>query len=82
VYFEFDAFMLLDQCGVNLDDLNSSLHGFIPLICKFGQNLAADKIWGRALGYFSGRGIDREGQRYNSGQVIVPKRQFETQFNP
>jgi hypothetical protein len=36
VYFEFDAFVLLDPCGVNLDDLNISLHGFIPLICKFG----------------------------------------------
>jgi hypothetical protein len=56
VYFEYDVFVLLDPCGVNLDDLNISLHGFIPLICKFGQNLAADKIWGRVLGLLLRRG--------------------------
>jgi hypothetical protein len=68
VYFEFDAFVLLELCGFNLDDLNISLHGFIPLICKFGQNLAADKIWGCALGSLLGR---RGGQGENIKQVII-----------
>jgi hypothetical protein len=53
----------LTPCGVNLDDLNILLHGFIPLICKFGQNLGADKIWGRALGSLLRRGRTGRGER-------------------
>jgi hypothetical protein len=39
-----------------LDDLNISLHGFISLICNFGQNVTTNKIWGRASGSLLGRG--------------------------
>jgi hypothetical protein len=63
VYFEFDAFVLFDPCGVNLDDFKKLWHGFIPLICKFGQTLATDKIWGRVLGSLLGRGRTGGGQR-------------------
>jgi hypothetical protein len=78
VYFEFDAFVLLDPCGVNLDDLNISLHGFIPLICKFGQSGRGQDL-GPCVG-FTAREGGRTGE--DSGQVIVPKRQFGTQFDP
>jgi hypothetical protein len=77
-YFEFDAFVLLDPCGVNLDDLNISLHGFIPLICKFGQSGRGQDL-GPCVGFTAreeggqGRTVDKLlSQKDNLGHNLTP----------
>jgi hypothetical protein len=62
VYFEFDAFMLFDPCGVNLDDLKNLFQGFIPLYMQiWAKSDSGQDLW-PCVGFTAWEGADRGGQ--------------------
>jgi hypothetical protein len=83
VYFEFDAFVLLDPYGINLDGLNILLLDFFSSYMQIWAKSGRGQDLGLCVGFTNREGGRAgRGQTEDNRQVIVPKGQFGTQFDP